>query len=939
MRFIVLLSVTTILLAAGPTLAGEYEEVVHGTPGLLVHYSGQCDADALTDLGGKKLNASLVAEIERGIASAFPALGKAIRLKKGGHVRLPGLGQHEAVSIELWLRVVAPPGEGIAGIFAADNWQSGFVHLNLRPNGVVELAINGVGGGFPLSEPEALPLQKWTHLVATYDRAAAEQKLYCNGRLLIDVAANPAPAINLVESSVGMWHTGGSTRPLEADVDEIAIYDVALTQAQVRQHYAAGKGISAVPVNFARNVQPLLAKHCIGCHGSEKQEGGLRLDIRDWAHRGGESGEPAIQPYAADESHLIQLITRESAEGRMPAEADALSSTEVSLLKTWIDQGADWPDELAGKIEPADSPSTSHWSFQPVRKAAAPVVDHPFVREGNEIDAFIAEKLIEAGLNPSPEADRRTLIRRLYLDVLGLPPWPEDVQAFVEDASSDAWERLVDRTLASPHYGERWASHWLDVIRYGDTHGFEVNTPRDNAWPFRDYVVKSLNEDKPYHRFIMEQIAGDQLGADAATGFLVAAPAIMPGQVGKDVASIRQARADELHEMIVSVGSGVLGLTVGCARCHNHKFDPISQRDYYQLQAVFSGVQYADRPLRSAVEVQLSDRAPLAQVVYGGAFTSSPPTHRLFRGDPMHRRERVAPDVPAIFGSIGLESTTPEAERRLALARWITDPQHPLTSRVAVNRVWQHHFGQGLVATPSDFGGMGAPPTHPELLDFLASRFVEKGWSLKSLHRLILLSSTYRQSSRPTDAGMSKDADGRLLWRFPPRRLEMEPIRDSILAVSGALDRSMGGPGFMVFKPNSNYVRVYDPKDEWGPAEWRRMIYIHRVRMAQDGVFGALDCPDAGQPAPRRSRSTTALQALNLLNSSFMQQQSQLLAERIQHEAGDDPAAQITRLFAFAFQRPPRDTELVMAKSVREEFGLTAVCRAVLNSNEFLWVP
>jgi hypothetical protein len=350
-------------------------------------------------------------------------------------------------------------------------------------------------------------------------------------------------------------------------------------------------------------------------------------------------------------------------------------------------------------------------------------------------------------------------------------------------------------------------------------------------------------------------------------------------------------------------------------------------------------VRYEDRPLKNAAEIRLSDKTPLAQAVYGGLFTSSPAVHRLYRGDPMQRRERVSPDVPAVFGTLGLSVATPEPQRRLALAKWLVDPANPLPARVIVNRLWQHHFGTGLVATPSDFGGMGIKPTHPELLDYLAAKLVEEGWSLKKLHRFILLSNTYRQSSRPTSQGLAADADTRLLWRYPPRRLEMEPIRDSILAVSGSLDLTMGGPGFLVFKPNNNYVRVYDPKDEWGPGEWRRMIYAHRVRMAQDGVFGAFDCPDAGQPQPKRSRSTTAIQALNLLNSSFMKQQSDLLTARARREGGDDPTKQVVWLFQLAYGREPSAAELADAVTAVQDVGLAAVCRAVLNSNEFLFIP
>jgi hypothetical protein len=935
------LVIAGLVLGCSSVMAAEtvadYAAVVRGTPGLLAYYRCDDSVGQATDSSGQGHHARLVgSEVARGDGPTA-GLGAGTRLRGGGHLRVPALGEHAAITVEMWLRLHKQPAEGIAGLYAADGWQRGSLHFNLFADGIVELAINGLGR-FPRSEPDTLPVDRWVHLVLTYDSGTAELRLYRDGRLVIDdVAANPLP-VHLAEGSIGLWLNGQPTRPLDADLDEVAIYSTALTTGQVRQHYQLGRGISTTPVDFATSVRPLLAERCFGCHGPEQHESGLRLDVRDSAFRGGESGEPAIAPFAADESHLLHLVTSSSRESRMPPEGEPLTSEQIALLRTWIDQGAVWPDELAGHWEQPPV-ETTHWSLQPITQPTPPASDEPFVRTGNSIDVFVLAKLTEQGLTPSPAAERRTLIRRLSLDLHGLPPTPEEFTAFVEDAKPQAWQRLVERALDSPRYGERWASHWLDVIRYGDTHGFEVNTPRDNAWPYRDYVIKSLNDDKPYDRFLQEQIAGDRLGVEAATGFLVAAPALLPGQVGKDVASMRQARSDELHEVLVSIGSGVLGLTVGCARCHNHKFDPISQTDYYELQAIFAGVRYGDRPLTAPESVRLSDNTPTATAVFAANFTSAPAVNRLYRGDPMQRRERVAPDIPAVFGSLGLESTTPEADRRLAFAEWVTSPDHPLTARVIANRVWQHHFGTGLVTTPSDFGAMGRPPTHPELLDHLASSLIDDGWSLKALHRRILLSNTYQQSSTPRADMLARDAGTAYLWRYPPWRLEMEPIRDSILAVSGALDLTMGGPGFLVFKPNTNYVRVYDPKDEWSPAEWRRMIYAHRVRMAQDGVFGAFDCPDAGQPAPLRSRSTTAIQALNLLNSTFVSQQAEILAKRVQQEAGDDRPAQFQRLFALAYGRSPTEAEIALMIPVVAEFGLAAVCRAVFNSNEFLFVP
>ena len=341
---------------------------------------------------------------------------------------------------------------------------------------------------------------------------------------------------------------------------------------------------------------------------------------------------------------------------------------------------------------------------------------------------------------------------------------------------------------------------------------------------------------------------------------------------------------------------------------------------------------------RHAIEARMQE-ATTNKLAYAGRFTTAEAVHRLHRGDPMQKRETVVPAALAEFGTkLQMAADAPEQERRLALAKWITDAKHPLTARVLVNRLWQHHFGTGLVATPSDFGLNGVRPSHPELLDWLASEFVAGGWRLKPMHRLIVLSSTYRQSSIANEKGLAADAGSRLLWRYPPRRLEAEPLRDAILSVSGKLDLRMGGPGFDLFEPNTNYVRVYTPKKEFGPAEWRRMIYQNKPRMQLDDTFGSFDCPDAGQIAPKRNSSTTALQALNLLNSRFLTQQAGLFAERLEKDAGGDVEAQVRRGFRLAFQREPSAEEMAAAVKLVREHGLAALCRALLNANEFLYV-
>ncbi|MCH7725053.1 MAG: PSD1 domain-containing protein [Planctomycetes bacterium] len=683
---------------------------------------------------------------------------------------------------------------------------------------------------------------------------------------------------------------------------------------------------AANQIDFARDVQPLFAKHCFRCHGPKKQESNYRLDVRSAALSKADFGELSILPGKSAESPLVQFVsgTHED-EIVMPPEdeGERLSAREIAILRAWIDHGAKWPDALAG--EDRLKPTTSHWSFQSVASPSPPGGSDGLAN--SPIDAFILASLKSNGLKMSPEADRIPLIRRLYLDVHGLPPTPTQVRDFVGDTGPDAWSRLVVKVLASPRYGERWAQHWLDAVRYADTHGFEVNTPRVNAWPYRDYVIAAFNDDTPYDRFIFEQLAGDSARADIATGFLVAGPALLNGQIGKDRESRLLARQDELNEVIKAASGAFLGLTVGCARCHNHKFDPILQKDYYSLQAIFAGVRYPP------------GKGTGPKLLHVAMFSQPGPTMRLYRGNPLSPRETVAPESPAIFSSLGLKANAPEQERRVALAKWIASGDNPLTARVMVNRIWQHHFGAGIVETPSDFGAMGSKPTHPKLLDWLATRFVTQGWSIKKMHRLILLSDTYRQSSRPNTRALTIDAKSRLLWRFPPRRMEAEAIRDSMLAVSGLLDLKMGGPGFSLFKKNTNYVRNYVPKENWGPAEWRRMIYVHKVRMEKGGVFGAFDCPDASLPSPTRSRSTTAIQALNLFNSTFVMQQADRLAKRVAREAGKGVDKQVRRLFLLAFSRPPADMEVDDCAAFVRNHGLRELCRVILNTNEFVFMP
>jgi hypothetical protein len=916
---------------------------------------------------------------------------------------------------------------------------------------------------------------------------------------------------------------------------------------------ASHSGSAAEPtVSFERDVRPILSQHCFECHGSDTQESNLRVDRRADLLKGGKSGRAAVVPGHSTQSRLLLAVSGKDKKLSMPPDGARLTAGEIEILRRWIDQGAAFDEGAA-----AAGPSADFWSFKPVRAERPPGNNNPDVNNpgfaGNPVDAFIAEKLRAAGLAPSPRADRRTLIRRLYLDVLGLPPSPAEIAKFVADSDPLAWNRLVDRVLASPHFGERWARHWLDVVRFAETDGFETNIERPNAWPYRDYLVGAFNDDKPYDRLVFEQLAGDSVGADAATGFLVGGPC--DKVKSPDPVLTRMQRQDELTDIINTTGTTFLGLTLGCAKCHNHKFDPIPQHDFYAVQAVFAGVQHGERPLEAVDEpwrvarrrelvaaikrttralAQLGLRPPVdprrnievfepvrarrvrftigatndgtepcldelvilaaakttnagqavenvalatagakvsvssvfpgssrhkrehlndgrfgnerswisnergkgwaivdfprdcvisriewgrdregvfrdrlptdylieAQAtegrwtpiaasagrlppsaselspdalpaslsadkkrrasalfaelvrltnerenasasprVYAGMFEPADPVHRLYRGDPGSPREVVNPGAIAAVGTLEIPPAAPEQQRRVALARWIARAQNPLTARVMVNRIWHYHFGRGIVETPSDFGHNGGRPSHPELLDWLAGELVRSGWSLKHVHRLILASATYQQSSAPRPEGLKVDASARLLWRFPPRRLEAEAIRDSMLAASGVLDERMGGPGFSPFEPNTNYVRVYRPKEAFGPPEWRRMVYLSKVRMEQDSVFGAFDCPDAGLIAPRRTQSTTAVQALGLFNSRFTEQQADLMAERCRRETGSGVAPGVGRAFELAFGRRPDEVERPAAEQVVAQYGLPSLCRALFNANEFLFIP
>lgn len=975
--------------------------------------------------------------------------------------------------------------------------------------------------------------------------------------------------------------------------------------------FLAFTATSALAVDFVRDVQPIFEAKCVQCHGAEKQKSGYRLDVKQIALTGGDEHAPNIIPGRSAESPLVKFVSRQDEDMKMPPKGDGLTGDEIATVRAWIDAGAVWPDSASAKVsDPLD-----WWSLKPLPKVTAA-----------NIDAFISAKLAEKGLAMSPEADARTLCRRIYFDLIGLPPTLEELDTF--DISK--LEALVDKLLASPRYGERWARHWLDVVHYGDTHGYDKDKPRDMAWPYRDYVIRALNEDKPYARFVQEQIAGDVLfpgtrdGVEAL-GFISAGPWDLIGhmEVPETKVDGKIARHLDRDDMVANTIGTFCSVTVHCAQCHNHKFDPISQEDYYSLQAVFAAVDRAatqyypddamnarftelrrrqrgleseiavlEKPLRQQagaqflalnkridgasakqqgnakpdfgyhsqiakaqettkwVQVDLGERVNIDRVVLlpcyddfngigagfgfpvrfkieasddpefktgatlfwkrheetfmrdfrnpklrpfetkgapddgiAGRYVRVTATKLAPRKDdfifalaelpvfdtagvnvakgrpvtaldsieapPRWQRENLTDGIAPIstseeekaaliaereallvsfadaatkarravllgeavrvggelkklptpsvtfagvvhtgtgnFRGTGAEGGKPrpifllnrgqvtqpekevgpgalsaltfaparftaanEGERRAALAKWITDPENPLTWRSIVNRMWQYHFGRGLVETPNDFGRMGGVPTHPELLDWLAAEFRESGGSLKRLHKLIVMSAAYRQKSE-VGSGKSErfakaasiDANNTLLWRQNRRKLEAEAVRDAVLAVSGKLDLKMGGPGwqdFVIEHPQHSPHYEYGLANPADTKTWRRSVYRFIVRSSMQPWMTTLDCADPSIRVDKRNESVSAPQALALLNNGFMVVQAREFAERVRREAGNDVGPQVERAYRLAIGHAPEKEEHAKLVAFAREHGVANLCRVLFNLNEFAFV-
>jgi hypothetical protein len=936
---------------------------------------------------------------------------------------------------------------------------------------------------------------------------------------------------------------------------------------------------------FQKTIAPALEAKCVACHRPDNLKGGFDLTMLSGMLKGGENGEALIVGKIEESPLYTRAIPDAGSKPEMPEKGEALTTDEASALKQWIEGGAPWPEGYV--LHEKAKADANFWSFQPLAKVSPPdVPDAPKEWQLNPIDRFLYDKLHGQNLKPNSPAPPHEFIRRATYDLTGLPPTPTEVEAYqqaVNTIGSDAaTEQLIDRLLASPQYGEQWGRHWLDVIRFGESRGYERNQIITNLWPFRDYIIQSFNQDKPFNQLITEHLAGDIVGKDQpnieiGSAFLVAGP--YDDVSNQDPIAAAQIRADELDEMIRATGEAFLGLTIGCSRCHDHKFDPILTKDYYALFTTFAGTAHGERdvamtqdrqaradklkPLteardkiiaaQTAYEAELTKRiteheaeaakkwtrprlsrygteeiftpveakyirltiegrdsedknnppprfdefevwtaeeisrnvalasngssviadtsrvAPDFVGAYGpqlindGKFGESyiasgkyitivlpdattvnrvffssdrlrslkedsnhttfvgdyilessldgktwekltdsldrippsnlrklarlrsmvlvqadydqlnvfrkqiadldkaiaaiPPlpiwwvgTHKpapgpytvLIGGDPQRKGDSVVPASLNVLNTqpiaYQLDLKTAEGDRRLKLAQWLTESNHPLTPRVLANRVWQYHFGTGIVDTPSDFGYMGSRPVHPELLDWLSAELLRHNWQIKPLHKLIMMSQAYRQSSIWRKDAANIDADSRYLWRFPPRRLSAEEVRDTLLMVAGKLNLKMGGPGFKLYEYQQDNVATYVPLEKHGPETYRRAIYHHNARAARVDVLTDFDCPDPSFAEPRRATTTTPLQALTLMNHQFSTDMTQFFAERLQAETSDIPQ-QVRSAFHYMYSREPDELELKAGVSLIERYGQRAFCRSVLNTNELIYIP
>jgi hypothetical protein len=703
---------------------------------------------------------------------------------------------------------------------------------------------------------------------------------------------------------------------------------------------------------FESDVRPLLAEHCLKCHGGDPQKikGGLDLSARSGFQKGGDTG-PVIDAKDPAASLLLKVVNYADDDHQMPPKKK-LPQDKIDLLTQWVQMGAPWTPGAEGTTAaaaaPADDPK-DYWAYKPPVRPAVPAVKNTaWVR--TPVDAFILSKLEANGLHPSAAASKVALIRRATYDLTGLPPTPAEVEAFVNDPSPNAFEKVTDRLLASPHYGEQWGRHWLDLVGYADTNGYELDSDKPNAWRYRDYVVGAFNADKPYDQFLREQLAGDELPALTADS-ITATGYYRLGIWDNDPADPELAEYDSLDTIVATTSQVMLGMSMNCARCHNHKRDPILQEDYYKLVAFF----HAIKPMTMkgpAIEVPLPGRPEGERALAVTEFGKPRETFVLGRGNPQNKLKAVQPGFPHVlaFPDPAFGPTT--AGRRLTLANWITSPANPLTARVMVNRLWQYHFGRGIVPTPNDFGKLGQPPTHPELLDWLATEFVARGWDIKAMHKLLMLSSAYQMSSADDAASLAKDPQNELFWRFNMRRLTAEEIRDSVLMVNGTLNLQMGGPCVFPPMPPEVLATSSRPAQAWGKSPpdqaTRRSIYVKVKRSLVYPVLATYDFADTDASTAVRFTTTVPTQALTMLNSAFANEQAERFAEKLEHDAAGDVERQVTLALAAVTQHAASSEQVARGVAFIRDLerqdhlaphnALTAFCLLSLNLNEFVYL-
>ncbi len=691
--------------------------------------------------------------------------------------------------------------------------------------------------------------------------------------------------------------------------------------------------------HFTAKIAPILSRHCVECHNPSDAKGELDLTTAAGAAAAIVAGNPA-------QSELWVQID----DGEMPKKRPPLAPAEVELLEKWLAAGAEWSDQPVDPYLATTGQRAGYdwWSLQPVKRPPLPVVKNPGWPR-NEVDRFVLARLEAEKLAPAAAADLRTLARRASFDLTGLPPQPEEIEKLVADSRPQAYEQFVDRLLASPAFGEHWARHWLDVIRFGESQGFERNRIREQAWRYRDWVVQAFNADLPYDEFTRLQIAGDalkpgDLDALIATGYHVSGSWDQVGHREGSAAMRRVAREEHLEDLVGTLGQTFLGLTVQCARCHDHKFDPIPQRDYFQLAALLGGVHQAEKEREGITLAGTPGQPGFSGFAHVAHFQRPGPFHVLRRGNVTEPGDAVAPRglgaLKGLDGDFGLAAGASDAERRMRLAGWLADPANPLAPRVIVNRLWHHVFGAGIVATPSDFGFNGERPSHPELLDWLAATLVEEDWKLKPVIRRLVSSAAYRQQSGVANpAALAVDGGNRLLWRAPLKRLSAEQARDAMLMVAGTLDLKLGGPSFrdVAVKLGNNH-EFTDPVAGFPPENRRRTLYRLWANSGGHPLLEGLDCAAPGVTLPRRASTITPLQALSLLHDPQARFAAEAFAKRLREEAGDDPRAQLRRGWLLAFGREITPAELDETAAFLAEHGLAQTCLVLINSNEFLFL-